>query len=75
MKRLATAGVFALLAGAFGLLLLASVVFSCRQGGEPHEMGTEAHSPTEQYASASTPQTAPALRLSVEPPGASRASA
>jgi hypothetical protein len=44
MKRLAAAGTFALLAGAFGLLLLASIVFSCQQGGQPHEMGADADS-------------------------------
>jgi hypothetical protein len=56
MKRLAAAGTFALLGGAFGLLLLASIVFSCRQGGTPHEMGSTSPSasPTEAHASVPT---------------------
>lgn len=41
MERLAAAGTFALLAGAATLLLLASIFYSCRVGGEPHEMGNE----------------------------------
>jgi len=41
MKRTALAGTFALLAGLVSLILLASIVYSCRQGGHPHDMGTE----------------------------------
>ncbi|MEF8817133.1 MAG: hypothetical protein V5A20_06315 [Salinibacter sp.] len=36
MKRLLAAGTFSLAAGAVSLLLLASVVYSCRSGGDPH---------------------------------------
>ena len=42
MKRTALAGSFFLLTGLVSLILLASIVYSCRQGGRPHEMGTEA---------------------------------
>jgi len=59
MKRLAAAGSFALLAGAFGLLLLASIVFSCRQGGTPHEMGTNAPPQTEMRSSFAAGEAAP----------------
>jgi hypothetical protein len=37
MKRFTLAGTFASLAGAATLLLLFSIVYSCRMGGEPHE--------------------------------------
>lgn len=37
MKRYTLAGTFAGLAGAVGLLLLVSIVYSCRMGGSPHE--------------------------------------
>lgn len=37
MKRYTLAGTFAGLAGAATLLLLFSIVYSCRMGGEPHE--------------------------------------
>jgi len=40
MKRTAAAGTFALLAGGATLLMLASIVYSCRGGGHPHDMGT-----------------------------------
>jgi len=48
MKRLAAAGTFALLAGGASLLLLASIFYSCRGGGQPHDMGTSAtdHAPS-----------------------------
>lgn len=36
MKRAIIASFYTLLAGAFSLLLLASIVFSCRGGGDPH---------------------------------------
>jgi len=45
MKRLAAAGTFALLGGAATLLLLASILFSCGQGGHPHDMGTQSWTP------------------------------
>ncbi len=59
MKRLAAAGTFTLLAGAFGLLLLASIVFSCRQGGTPHEMGATSPPPTDAHASVAPEDAAP----------------
>ncbi len=37
MKRYTLAGAFAGLAGAAGLLLLVSIVYSCGMGGSPHE--------------------------------------
>jgi hypothetical protein len=43
MKRTAAAGTFALLAGGATLLLLASIFYSCRHGGQPHDMGTSAN--------------------------------
>jgi hypothetical protein len=45
MKRLAAAGTFALIGGAATLLLLASILFSCGQGGHPHDMGTQSWAP------------------------------
>lgn len=42
MKRLAAAGTFALLAGGVTLILVASILYSCRGGGQPHDMGTSA---------------------------------
>ncbi|PSQ96358.1 MAG: hypothetical protein BRD55_06730 [Bacteroidetes bacterium SW_9_63_38] len=44
MKRLAVAGAFATIGGAATLLMVASILYSCRQGGHPHDMGTDAHS-------------------------------
>ncbi|PSQ69152.1 MAG: hypothetical protein BRD31_06210 [Bacteroidetes bacterium QH_2_64_26] len=36
MKRTLLAGTFFLLAGAAALLLAASILYSCRSGGDPH---------------------------------------
>lgn len=36
MKRTALAGILSLLAGAFTLLLVASILYSCRSGEDPH---------------------------------------
>ena len=44
MKRLTVAGLFAMIGGAATLLMVASILYSCRQGGHPHDMGTDAHS-------------------------------
>jgi hypothetical protein len=48
MKRTAAAGTFALLAGGATLLLLASIFYSCRLGGNPHNArhdgGSSSHS-------------------------------
>lgn len=44
MKRLAVAGLFASIGGAATLLLVASILYSCRQGGHPHDMGNDDHS-------------------------------
>lgn len=37
MKRTIIASFYTLLAGAFSLLLLAAIVFSCRTGEDPHQ--------------------------------------
>lgn len=37
MKRTLIASFYTLLAGAFSLLLLAAIVFSCRTGEDPHQ--------------------------------------
>lgn len=37
MKRTVIASFYTLLAGAFSLLLLAAIVFSCRTGEDPHQ--------------------------------------
>ncbi|WP_263786225.1 hypothetical protein [Salinibacter grassmerensis] len=42
MKRTLAAGVFSLAIGAVSLLLLASVVYSCRGGGDPHHERSDA---------------------------------
>jgi len=42
MKRTLAAGVFSLAIGAVSLLLLASVVYSCRSGGDPHHERSDA---------------------------------
>ena len=42
MKRLAAAGTLALFAGGAALLLVASILYSCRGGSQPHDMGTSA---------------------------------
>jgi hypothetical protein len=46
MKRLAAAGTFALLAGGATLILVASILYSCRQGGDPHNPRSDASSPS-----------------------------
>jgi len=46
MKRLAAAGTFALLAGGATLILVASILYSCRQGGDPHNPRSDANSPS-----------------------------
>ncbi len=45
MKRLAAAGTFALIGGAAALLMVASILYSCRRGGQPHDMGFESWAP------------------------------
>ena len=44
MKRLTVAGLFAMIGGAATLLMVASILYSCRQGGHPHDMGNDPHS-------------------------------
>ena len=44
MKRLTVAGLFAMIGGAATLLMVASILYSCRQGGHPHDMGNDSHS-------------------------------
>lgn len=44
MKRFTVAGIFAMIGGGATLLLVASILYSCRQGGQPHDMGTDAGS-------------------------------
>jgi hypothetical protein len=51
MKRFTVAGIFAMIGGAATLLLVASILYSCRQGGQPHDMGTDAHSGGSSHAS------------------------
>lgn len=62
MKRTALTGLFTLLTGAFALLLLASIFYSCRSGEDPHNTRSSAslHTPPVQEVQASprTPQTA-----------------
>ena len=41
MKQIVLPGTFASLVGAITLILLVSVVYSCRQGGHPHDMGNK----------------------------------
>lgn len=52
MKRAALAGTFALIAGAVSLLLLASILFSCGHGGDPHttpyNSQSETHRPNQE---------------------------
>lgn len=55
MKRLATAGTFALLAGGATLLLVASILYSCRQGGDPHNPRSDASGPSTTVPSAVAP--------------------
>ncbi len=56
--RLAVAGIFAMIGGAATLLMVASILQSCRQGGQPHDMGTDAH-PTHEI---------PTTETEIEPP-------
>lgn len=42
MKRTLLTGTFYLLAGAAGLLLAASIFYSCRSGGDPHHSDSAA---------------------------------
>ncbi len=80
MKRYGIAGIFALLAGGATLLLLASIVYSCRLGGHPHEMGNEKSSGGSSHSSAdvSSPQVvmttdhAPSHRLNEAVPSVER---
>jgi len=44
MKRLTVAGLFAMIGGAATLLMVASILYSCRQGGHPHDMGNDSYS-------------------------------
>lgn len=50
MKRLTAAGIFAMIGGAATLLLVASILYSCRQGGHPHEMGNTSPSSGENHS-------------------------
>jgi hypothetical protein len=52
MKRLAAAGTFALLAGGATLILVASILYSCREGGSPHNPRSDASSPSTNAPSA-----------------------
>jgi len=52
MKRLAAAGTFALLAGGATLILVASILYSCRQGGDPHNPRSDASNPSKATPSA-----------------------
>ena len=45
MKRFALAGTFALIGGAATLLMVASILYSCREGGTPHDMGNQSWAP------------------------------
>ena len=45
MKRFTVAGIFAMIGGAATLLLVVSILYSCRQGGQPHDMGTQSWAP------------------------------
>lgn len=73
MKRTAIAGTFALLTGAVSLILLASIVYSCRQGGHPHDMGTQDHGSSSH--SMSHPSSVPTLVKKSPSSGASGARA
>ena len=50
MKRTAAAGTFALLAGGATLLLVASILYSCRGGARPHDMGTSSNDATPSHS-------------------------
>jgi len=63
MKRLAAAGTFALLAGGATLILVASILYSCRQGGDPHNPRPDARS----SSSASSPPVVMNDRASAAP--------
>lgn len=69
MKRTALAGTFTLLAGAFALLLAASIFYSCRSGGAPHHIRSSAsrpvptiHEPPEEVETSSSLEKNPSLR-------------
>ena len=72
MKRTLLAGTFYALAGAATLLLAASIVFSCRTGGDPHHErnshgapAEETHSSGESHSSV-VPETTPnGMRLTL----------
>jgi hypothetical protein len=75
MKRLTAAGLFATIGGVATLLLVASILYSCRQGGHPHDMGTQSWTPSDTDAT-STLVSAPLqgtdateVRVSVSPVG------
>jgi hypothetical protein len=72
MKRLALAGTFALIGGAAALLMLASILYSCRQGGQPHDMGFESWAP--EAASPPTVASAPRPDRASAPERAARLS-
>ena len=63
MKRYALAGTFATIGGLATLILVASILYSCRQGATPHQTpynsGTEAQSGSSSHSSSSV---APAPR-------------
>ena len=64
MKRLAAAGTFALLAGGATLILVASILYSCRQGGDPHNPRSDASSPSTTAPSAQVEMQADRPRIS-----------
>jgi hypothetical protein len=79
MKRTAAAGTFALLAGGATLLLVASILYSCRGGARPHDMGTGSTDapPSQSEAAASMETVAPrvtdvASRVSLDSPFSKR---
>ena len=68
MKRTLLAGTFYALAGAATLLLAASIVYSCRSGGDPHHSGSAAtqHAPpVETTRSTQVPQETNAHQISL----------
>ncbi|WP_103026936.1 hypothetical protein [Salinibacter altiplanensis] len=70
MKRMLAAGGFSLAIGAVSLLLLASVVYSCRGGGDPHHERSDAtfDAPPVQDARVTSPVHQASARRSVDGP-------
>ncbi len=68
MKRTLLAGTFSLLAGAATLLLAASILYSCRSGGDPHnERSSRSHdaSTEEMYSDLPQYEKADGMRLTL----------